>query len=272
MTDWAHATWLGIPAAPFVAALLASLLCGFVGTFVVLRRLVALGGGIAHSAFGGIGVAVVLGFAPRVGAIAVAVVTAALLAARRREEPDRQDALIGVLWSVGMALGMLLLAGTTGEGEIEGYLFGDLARVHAVDLGMLAGVAAAVLVATVAIRREIVATAFDVEHARLQGLPVGALQFLMLLLVALSVVALVSLVGIVLAIALLSIPPLVALRLCRGLPAIVAAGCAVGLGISVAGMAIAVRAGWPAGPSIVLVGAAALGLAQLVPRRRSRAA
>jgi len=270
MTDWAQATCLGLPVVPLAAALLASLLCGFVGTFVVLRRLVALGGGIAHSAFGGIGVAVVLGFAPRLGAIAVAVATAALLAARRREEPDRQDALIGVLWAVGMALGMLLLAGATGEGEIEGYLFGDLSRVHLVDLGTLAGVVAAVLLAHLLLRRELVATAFDVEHARLQGLPVGALQFLILLLVALSVVALVSLVGIVLAIALLSIPPLVALRLCRGLPAIVATGCVVGLGISVAGMAIATRAGWPAGPSIVLVGAVALGLVQLLSRPRGR--
>ncbi len=259
---------MGIPALPLGAAVLASVLCGFIGTFVVMRRLVALGGGIAHSAFGGVGLAVVLGFSPRLGAAAVAVLAAAFLAARHRDESDRQDALIGVLWAVGMALGMLLLAKSSGEHEVEGYLFGDLARVQTADLVSLGVVAAVVLGTFVLLRRELVATAFDVEHAQLQGLPVGPLRFLLLLLVALSVISLLSLVGIVLAIALLAIPPLVALRLCRGLPAIVATGCVVGLGISMAGLEIAVRLHWPAGPSIVVVGAALLGLVQVLPSRR----
>lgn len=262
---------LGLPATSLVAALLAALLCGFVGTFVVLRRLVALGGGIAHAAFGGIGLAVVAGFDPRFGAAAVALGAAALLARLPRERSDRQDAMIGVLWAAGMAAGMLLLAGSAqGDADVESYLFGDISRVRADDLWALGAIVAAVIAAHVARGREIVATAFDPEHAKLQGLPVGALSLLLMALVALSVVALLQLVGVVLAIALLAIPPLVALRLFRSMAAIVACGAAVALVVQLAGLRLAGAVGWPAGPTIVLVGAVALGLARLAPRPARR--
>jgi len=256
----------------FLAAALSSLLCGIVGTFVVLRRLVALGGGVAHAAFGGIGLALVFGFDPRFGALGVAVLSAAFLALRRSGEPDRQDALIGVLWAVGMAAGVWLLAGLpVSDAGVEGYLFGDIASVHRADLWLLAGIALAVVLAVAVFGRELLAIAFDPEHARLRGLPVAALNFLALLLVSLSVVALVGLVGIVLAIAMLTIPPLIALRLFRSMPAILLAGAAAGLTISLSGLALADRLGRPPGPAIVLVGIALLGLSRLVRRGRSRA-
>lgn len=267
----AAAAAIGAPPAALAAALLASLLCGFVGTVVVLRRLVALGGGIAHAAFGGVGLAMLLGFDPRLGAGAVAVFAAAALSPLRRERLARQDAAIGVLWSVGMAVGMLLLAGTAhGDMDVEAILFGDLAQVRAQDLAVLAGLVFAMIGALLLFGRELIATAFDDEHAQLQGLPVGALSFVLLLIVALAVVALLSLVGIVLAIALLAIPPLVALRLFRSLPAIVAGGCAVGLALSVGGLALSSRLGTPAGPTIILLGGILLGLIQLWPRRALR--
>src|SRR5262249_21079598 len=120
--------------------------------------------------------------------------------------------------------------------------------------------------------RELVAVAFDPEHARLQGLPVGALSLGLFVLVALSVVALLELVGVVLAIALLAIPPLVALRLFRSLGAIVACGAAVALAIQLAGLALARGVAWPAGPTVVLVGAAALAISRLAPSPGRRAA
>lgn len=262
---------VGVPPVALAAALLASLLCGFVGTVVVLRRLVALGGGIAHAAFGGVGLALWVGFDPRLGAAAVAALAAAALSPLRSERLARQDAAIGVLWAVGMATGMLLLSGAAhNDAQVESILFGDLMKVHAGDLALLAGFVVAMIALLLLFARELVATAFDDEHARLQGLPVGALSFLLLLVVALSVVALLSLVGVVLAIALLAIPPLVALRLFRSLPAIVAGGCAVGLLICVGGLALAARLGTPAGPTIILAGGFVLGLAQILPLRPLR--
>jgi zinc transport system permease protein len=262
---------VGVPPASLATAIVASLLCGFVGTVVVLRRLVALGGGIAHAAFGGVGLALVLGFDPRIGAGAVAVLAAAALSPLRSERLARQDAAIGVLWAIGMAVGMLLLSGVAhDDAQVESILFGDLTRVRGSDLAILGGLALAMVAALLVLRRELVATAFDDEHARLQGLPVGALSFVLLLVVALAVVALLSLVGVVLAIALLAIPPLVALRLFRSLPAIVAAGCGVGLVLTVGGLALASRLSTPAGPTIVLAGGVLLGLVQLRPERAPR--
>jgi zinc transport system permease protein len=262
---------LGLPAEQIAAVLLASVLCGFVGTFVVLRRLVALGGGIAHAAFGGIGLAVVLGVAPRWGAAAVALGSAALLAGLPRDRSDRQDAVIGVLWSVGMALGMLLLAGTpAGDADVESYLFGDITAVDGDDVATLALLVAGVLVAHARWGRELVATAFDPEHARLQGLPVRGLTLLGLLLVALSIVALLEMAGVVLAIALLAIPPLVALRWLRGLPAVVAGAALFAAAMSLAGLGLGAASGWPAGPTIVLVGGVALALSRLSPARPTR--
>ena len=267
----AAAAGLGVPPPALAASLLASLLCGFVGTVVVLRRLVALGGGIAHAAFGGVGLALLLGFDPRLGAAGVAALAAAALAPLRSERLARLDAAIGVLWAVGMATGMLLLSGAAhGDLDVEAILFGDLMQVRAADLPLLGGLVVGMIGLLLAFGRELVATAFDDEHARLQGLPVGRLSFLLLLVVALAVVALLSLVGVVLAIALLAIPPLVALRLFRSLPAIVAGGCAVGLLVTVGGLGIAARIAMPAGPTIILLGGVILGLVHLAPRRRLR--
>jgi zinc transport system permease protein len=271
MADLAAPALLGLPLTTWLAALGASLLCGFVGTLVVLRRLVALGGGLAHAAFGGIGLAVVVGVDPRIGAAGVALGAAGLLSRLPRDRSDRQDALIGVLWALGMAVGMLLLAGTTGgHVDVDGYLFGDIARVDAAALGIVAAVALLVLAVHLAWGRELVATAFDPDHARLQGLPVDALSFAMMAIVALSVVALLQLVGVVLAIALLAMPPLVALRLFRSLPAIVAGGALVGGGVMIGGLLLGLRLGWPAGPAIVVVGAAVLALSRLAPQRSVR--
>jgi len=262
---------LGTAPEALAAALLASVLCGLIGTLVVLRRLVALGGGVAHAAFGGIGLALAAGFAPRLGAAAVAVLVAGVLAALGSERSDRQDAVIGVLWAVGMAVGMWLIAGVSATAvDVEGYLFGDIARVARGDLAALALLDLAVAAVFAIWGRELVAVAFDPEHARIQGLPVRALGFLLLLLVALSVVALLALVGVVLAIALLAIPPLVALRLCRGLGAAMAVAAAVGLAMSVGGLALAGAVARPAGPAVVLVGAALLALSLLAPRRALR--
>ncbi len=260
----------GVPAEVLVALALASLLSGLVGTVVVLRRLVALGGGIAHAAFGGVGLAILGGVDPRWGGAAVAVAAAAALAPMGSERMHRQDAGIGVLWAIGMAVGMLLVAGAGGEHEVEELLFGDLGRVHGSDLALLAALAVVVALAYAIFGRELAAVAFDEEHARLRGLPVGWISFALLLVVALAVVALLGLVGIVLAIAMLAIPPLVALRLFRSLPSIVVGAVVVGLAMSVAGVALAARFALPAGPSIILAGAAALALAQAVPRRAVR--
>jgi zinc transport system permease protein len=261
---------LGLSRDVVLAVALASVLSGLVGTVVVLRRLVSLGGGIAHAAFGGVGLALAAGVDPRWGGAAVAVAAAAALAPSGRERLLREDAVVAVLWSIGMAVGMVLVSGAAGDHDVEALLFGDLAAVRAADLRFLAAMDFVVVLAFALFGRELAATAFDEEHARLRGLPVGWLSFALLLLVALSIVALLTLAGVVLAIAMLAIPPLVALRLFRALPAIVAGATAIAFAMSIAGLALAARLTLPASPVVVLVGGSLLLLSRLAPRRALR--
>ncbi|MCL4837778.1 MAG: metal ABC transporter permease [Thermoanaerobaculia bacterium] len=253
------------------AALLASVLCGVVGTFVVLKRLVAASGGIAHAAFGGLGAFYFLGWPPRLGAVGVAAAAALALSGSARSD-RRQDAAIGVIWAVGMAVGLVFIHLTPGYApSLMGFLFGDILLVSPADLWLAAGADLVVLAHVLLFGRRIVAVAFDEECARLQGIPVRAYSLLLLLLTALTVVVLLRLVGIVLVIALLTLPPLVALRLFRGLGAVVAGAVAVAVVQSVGGLLLAFLLDLPAGPVIVLLGALLLGLVQLrrPPARRA---
>lgn len=256
-----------------LAATLASLLCGVVGTFVVLKRLVSLGGGIAHAAFGGLGIAFWAGVEPRIGAMAVAALSAFGLGFLDGERARRQDAAIGVLWAVGMAIGLVFVYWTPGYApDLLGYLFGDILMVGRADL-VLAAVADVVVVALLlAFRRQLVAVAFDEESARVQGLPVRLYGIGLLVLIALSVVVLLQLVGIVLVIALLTVPPLVARRLARSLTATLLLACGICWLVTSGGLLLAYRFDLPAGPAMVLLGGGLLGLAQLVPARRARRA
>jgi len=255
-----------------LAAALASVLAGVVGTFVVLKRLVAISGGVAHAAFGGLGVAYWAGVSPRLGAVAVAALSAIGLGFLDGERARRQDAVIGVLWAVGMAIGLVFLHWTPGYApNLLGYLFGDILMVTPADLLLAAASDVALLALLALVGRELVAVAFDEESARLQGVPARFYSILMLLLVALSVVVLLQLVGIVLVIALVTIPPLVAQRLVRSFVGSLLAAVAVALVVTVGGLLAAYRLDLPSGPVMVLLGALLLGAAQLVPRRAVRA-
>ena len=255
-----------------LAAVLASVLAGVVGTFVVLKRLVAISGGVAHAAFGGLGVAYWAGVSPRLGAVAVAALSAIGLGFLDGERARRQDAVIGVLWAVGMAIGLVFLHWTPGYApNLLGYLFGDILMVTPADLLLAAASDVALLALLALVGRELVAVAFDEESARLQGVPARFYSILMLLLVALSVVVLLQLVGIVLVIALVTIPPLVAQRLVRSFVGSLLAAVAVALVVTVGGLLAAYRLDLPSGPVMVLLGALLLGAAQLVPRRAVRA-
>ncbi|HEX9800259.1 MAG TPA: metal ABC transporter permease [Thermoanaerobaculia bacterium] len=255
-----------------LAAVLASVLAGVVGTFVVLKRLVAISGGVAHAAFGGLGVAYWAGVSPRLGAVAVAALSAIGLGFLDGERARRQDAVIGVLWAVGMAIGLVFLHWTPGYApNLLGYLFGDILMVTPADLLLAAASDVALLALLALVGRELVAVAFDEESARLQGVPARFYSILMLLLVALSVVVLLQLVGIVLVIALVTIPPLVAQRLVRSFVGSLLAAVAVALVVTVGGLLAAYRLDLPSGPVMVLLGALLLGAAQLAPRRAVRA-
>ena len=244
-----------------LAGLLASVLCGALGTFVVLRRLTFLSGGLSHAAFGGLGLCHFLGLPPQLGAFATAGVAALLLGPMDRERARAQDAFIGVLWAVGMALGVLFLHLTPGyPPSLEAYLFGNLLLVGPRELWILLVVDGVALAFLLLFFKELVAITFDSTFAAVQGVPVKRLATLLLLLVGAAVVALLPVVGLLLVLALLTIPPLIALRLFRGLRAALLAAIGLGMTLTVGGLAVAYAWDVPAGPTIILLGTLLLGI------------
>lgn len=247
-----------------LAGLLASVLSGVVGTFVVVKRLVFIAGGISHAAFAGLGICYYLGMNPLIGAVIVAVLAALLLGWLGEGGKGRgQDAFIGILWAAGMALGIVFIHMTPGYApNLMTYLFGDILTVARTDVWLLTALVIITLLIMGILYRPFVAVAFDETFARVQGVPVTLVNQILLVLVALAVILLIQVVGIVLLIALFTLPPVIALMLAaRSFALVLLVAVLVGMIMTTGGLAGSYWLDLPSGPAIVLFG---IGLAMLV--------
>jgi zinc transport system permease protein len=260
---------------------LASIACGVVGTYVVVRRITYIAGGIAHSVLAGIGAAVyvrtVHGWEfvePLHGAVVAAVVAALIIGLVSLRAREREDTVIGALWAVGMAGGVLFLWRTPGYAEdLMSYLFGNILMVSASDIWLVGVLDVVVVAAGLLFYNQFQAVCFDEEYARVRGVNVEAYYLLLLLITALTVVLLVTVVGIVLVIALLTIPAAVAGHFSKRLSHMMALSVAVSMALTTGGLALSYGPNLPAGATIiVLAGAAYLAvitIGRLPARRRA---
>lgn len=220
-----------------LASLLVSIAAGIVGALVVVNRLVFMAGGIAHTAYGGVGLAFYTGLPvlPVTGAFtAGASLLLGLLTLRRRE---RTDTLIGVLWAGGMAFGILLLNLTPGYNTgLMSYLFGSILTVPTHDLWLMFSLDLVIIALTLYYFRDILSFSFDPDFARSRGIPVDGLHLMLLLLVAEVVVMMIQVVGLILVIALLTIPPSLAERHTRSLAGMMVSGTLWSLAFCLAGL------------------------------------
>jgi len=201
-----------------LAGLLASVTCGIIGTLIVVNRLVFLSGGVAHSAYGGIGLAFYFGWPYMIGATSFAFVSAMIMAAVTLKSKQRADTIIGVMWAVGMAIGILLIDMTPGYNvDLMSYLFGSILSVPQSDLIAMASLTAVILALVCYYYKDLLVMSYDEEFARVRGIPVRALYFMLIGTVAVTVVIVVQVVGLVLVIALLTIPPYIAEKYTRSL-------------------------------------------------------
>ncbi|MBN1454770.1 MAG: metal ABC transporter permease [Methanomicrobia archaeon] len=190
-----------------LAALLASIACGIIGVYVVVKRIVFISGGIAHAAFGGIGLGYLLGIEPLLGVVPFSIGAALSMGIVGRRTRIPEDTAIGILWAIGMALGVVFIGLTPGYApDLFGYLFGSILAVPASDLVLMLIMNAAIIVTVITLYREFQAISFDEEYATAMGLPTERLYLLLLCLIALTVVLLIRVVGVILVIALLTIP------------------------------------------------------------------
>jgi zinc transport system permease protein len=263
-----------------LASLAASLASGVMGSLVVTRRMAVAAGGLAHAVLGGMGLAYWLAAAhgvawvhPMHGAVVAAVGCALILAWVEARRNERLDTVISVLWAVGMAAGVLLLARTPGyRADLMGYLLGNVLLVDPVALRWLLGLDLAAILIMLFFYNKIVAVSFDPAFARLRGLDVDRWSGLIMVLVSLTVVSLVYVVGIVMVIALLTIPAATASRFATRLGAIMLLATALCVLATTSGLVISYQWDLPTGAVTVLVAAGlyvlALAAAPLWRRRR----
>ncbi len=194
-----------------LACLLCGLACGMVGTYVVCRRLVFLSGGITHSSFGGIGIAYYFGLNPIAGAFCFAVLSAFGIEAFTAGKRIREDSAIGLIWSLGMAVGIIFVYLTPGYApNLMSFLFGNILSVTSSDLIWMGIVDLAIVIVFAVWYRPILYVAFDREYARSQNMPTRLIGYLMSALIAVTIVISIRVVGIVLLISLLTMPAVIA--------------------------------------------------------------
>lgn len=247
-----------------LTGILASVACGIVGTYVVVRRITYIAGGVAHCVLGGMGVArylqVVRGwdfFEPLYGAMAAALLAAVVIGLVSLYARQREDTVIGAIWAIGMATGVLFIARTPGYNEdLMSYLFGDILMVSARQLWLVIGLDALVVVMALAFYNQFLAVCFDEEFARLRGLRVEFYYLLLLCLTALTVVLLVTVVGIVMVIALLTLPVAVAGRFSKTLWQMMTLSALLSMIFTTSGLAISYRPELPAGATIIVLAGA----------------
>jgi zinc transport system permease protein len=259
------------------AALLASIGCGVMGTYVVVKRIAFIAGGIAHSVLGGMGAAVYFGFEPLHGALPAAVAAALLIGWVRLHWRTQEDTLISALWAIGMAIGVLFIAKAPGyQADLMSYLFGNILLVPQESLWFMAALDLLLLAIVAAFHRQFLAVVFDEEFARLRGVPVGFFYLLLLVLVAVTVVLLIQVVGLILVLALLTLPAAVAGHYVHSLGRMMGIATLLGAVLSIAGLVLSYGPDLPAGPVIILLAGGvyvvSAVIAQLLGRRRARLA
>ncbi|CDN31411.1 Zinc ABC transporter/inner membrane permease protein ZnuB [Mucinivorans hirudinis] len=237
-----------------IASLLAAFACGIVGTYIVVRRLVFLSGGITHSSFGGIGIAYYLGLDPILGAAVFAVLSAFGIEMLSGKGSIREDSAIGILWSVGMAVGVIFVFLTPGYApNLMSFLFGNILLVTTDNIVILAAFDVVLLAAMVIFYRAIIYTALDGEYAASRGVRVRLVNLAMLTMIALAIVLNIKVVGIVLLVSLLTLPAVTASQFCRSYKSIMVWSVVIAVFSILAALAVSNSIDVPAGALAVIV-------------------
>ena len=233
-------------------AILISLLAAMAGTYIVSRKIVFIGGGITHASFGGIGMAYYLGINPFAGAAVFAVGTALGIEWISQKGKVREDSAIAILWSLGMAIGIIFVFITPGyTPNLMSFLFGSILSVGMGDIYLLIAAVLIVLACVLVFYRPILYTAFDPEFAKVMGLPVAAFRYLMAIIIALAIVISIRSIGIILVLSMFTIPQITAMLFTQNFARIIPLAALWGITGSVAGLLAAYLLDIPSAASII---------------------
>jgi ABC-type Mn2+/Zn2+ transport system permease subunit len=253
-----------------VASVLIGILCSVIGVFVVLKGLSFIGAGTAHAAFAGVALAFLLNLNPMGMAVLFGLMTVWITGLLVEKGRMKLDVSIGIFYTSTMAMAILFIGFMKGYNpELYGYLFGSILSVTPSDLTVIAGLGLVVLVAIFLFYKELQFIAFDQEMAEASGIPARNLFFLLISLIALTIVVSLKAVGAVLVYAMILIPAATAYQLTRSMKGMMIVSILFGLFSSVAGMVLSFIMDIPSGAAIVLLATALFFLSVLFsPKRR----
>lgn len=237
-----------------IAGVLASIACGIVGAYVIVKRIVFISGGISHSAFGGIGLAYLLGIDPILGALIFTLASALGIGVISKRTKQHEDTAIGILWSVAMALGVIFTSLSPGyPPDPSSILFGSILTVPRSDVLVMLVLDALIISVVFLLYKVFLAVSFDEEFATVVGVPTERLYFVLLSLIALTVVMLIRVVGIILMIALLTIPAAVSRQLTHNFKKMMFLSILLGATFTICGLWLSYVLNLASGATIVLV-------------------
>ena len=256
-----------------LAGLLASVACGIVGVYVVVKKIVSMSGSIAHASFGGIGLGYLLKFNPVLGAMLFALLSALTMGLVTRKTKLPEDTATGILWALGMALGVIFIGLSTGYApDLMSYLFGNILTVPASDIYLMAALDFIIVALVIAFYKEFLLLAFDEEFGTVVGMPVNALYLLLLCMVALTVVVLIRVVGMILVIAMLTFPAALARQFTSDIKKMMVLSVVFGMLFTFGGLWISYELNLASGATIILLSGLVLMLSYAVTGLRSRLA
>ena len=242
------------------AGILASISCGIMGTYVVTKKITFLSGGIAHTVLGGIGIVCFvnkvygMNIPPLYGAIIVALASAIIIGLVNIYSEHDSDTIIGALWSIGMAVGVIFISITPGyNSDLMSYLFGNILMVSKSDIYLLTVLDAVIIILGITFYNKFIAICFDEEFARVKNVKATFYYLLLLCLTALTIVALMQIVGLILVIALLTMPAAIAKQYVNSMWKMMLVAVILGIVFTVSGIAVSYGPDMPSGATIIIL-------------------
>ncbi len=237
-----------------LAGVLTSITCGIMGTYIVSKRIVFISGGITHTSFGGIGLGYFLGINPVLGAAVFSILSVFGIELMSKKSDVREDSAIAIMWSFGMAVGIIFIFLTPGYApNLMTYLFGSILTVSHLDLWLIASLAVIVSVFFILFYKIILFISFDDEFSRTRDIPSSWMNYILMSLVALSIVFSIKVAGIILVISLLTIPQTTANLFVKDMKKIIFLSIVLGMCGSVGGLLISYYFNVPSGASIIFL-------------------
>ncbi len=237
-----------------IAGILVSISCGIIGTLVVVNRIVFISGGIAHAAYGGIGISYFFKFSPVLGAILFSIFSAMGMGILQRRLRERADTLIGVMWAMGMAIGIIFIDLTPGyKADLMSYLFGSILAVPRADLWGMVLIDGLILGFVIIFYKELLAISFDETFVTIRNLPVELIYLLLMAAIALTVGMMMKVVGLIMVIALLTIPAAISGQLVKDMRAMMLVASLLGMIFTTTGLWLSYRLNLTSGATIILV-------------------